>query len=353
MGGLEILQYTKQELRGLLTDEGFWKQPRLPITKRRAISHIANPRAEENDTLLIAAFEQGRLVAYLGILPDLLRSEAQKPVRFGWLTAWWVDKESQNRLVATMILFAAMKRYAGRVAASFPSADAIRVYEATKKFQESVKFDLSYFVLALPPSFGFASRFTIWLVGLKNRLIFRRTLSKRDLDFEVVNAPDEAVGTFIAHCSAEDPLQRDCPCWKWILGFPWLSATAEDEEAQKNYAFSVFARDFRQVAMVVRRRGAIIGFLVMTARDGRLTLKYAYYSPSDQKDVAAALQVAITKMNPWLFVSADAALTSAFRRGIPFYLARRKKSAAIWAAKDLGLSVKTQPQYGIGDIVFT
>ena len=51
MGSIEIAEYTKRDLKELLADESFWMQPKLPITKRRVVSHVANPRADDNDTV--------------------------------------------------------------------------------------------------------------------------------------------------------------------------------------------------------------------------------------------------------------------------------------------------------------
>jgi hypothetical protein len=352
-GGVEIIEYTKRELKALLADPCFWNQPRLPITKRRVISQVLNTRADDKDTVLITAYCRGQLVAYLGVLPDFLVNGDQAPVKFGWLTAWWVDKESEHRLAAMKILFAAMKKYSNRIAVSSPSSDAKRVYDATKRFQQCSRFVRSYFILALPPSFRVLSPLTRWVAGVKNRMIFGRKLQRRGLEILTADSFSEGLTSFINTWAVGDPLARDSSYWRWILEFPWLSASTEDEADQKRYAFSAFAKDFRQIPMVVSRRGAIIAFLVMTFRDLRLSLKYAYYDPCDMADVVAAMQAAIADINPWLFVCADAALSTSLKRDLPFYLARRSESSEIYAAKALSLSVGSRPQFGTGDIIFT
>jgi hypothetical protein len=353
MGDVEILEYTKRNLNELLADERFWMQPNLPITKRRAISHVSNPRADDNDTVLITAVNKGQLVAYLGILPDFVLTERQAKVKFGWLSTWWVDKQSQDRIAATMILFCAMKKYSDQIAVSSPSSDAKRVYDATKRFKQCVRFDRSCFIVALPPSIRAMSRLTKWGAGTKNRMIFGRKLQRRGLEIRTANSLDDGLTSFINTWTVGDPLAMDASYWCWVLEFPWLSASAEDEAAQKRYAFSVFAEDFRQIPMVVSRHGAIIAFLFMTLRDGRLCLKYAYYDSCEIADVTAALQAAIADINPWLFVCADGALSSSLERGFPFYLGRRSKTSEIYAAKGLPFSAGSRPQFGTGDIIFT
>src|SRR5437879_3802330 len=99
MRDIQIIEYKKGDLKSLLSDEQFWKQPRLPITRRRAISHMFNPRAHDSDTVLITAISKGQLVAYIGVLPDILTEEGDNHVKFGWLSTWWVDKEREDRML--------------------------------------------------------------------------------------------------------------------------------------------------------------------------------------------------------------------------------------------------------------
>jgi len=350
---VKIIEYTKRDLRTLLTDDRFWTQPRLPITKRRVISHVANAKAEETDVVLITAYDQDQLVGYLGILPDTLVIEGQAPVKFGWLTTWWADKESESRLSATQILFSAIKRYANRIAVSSFSDDAKCVYDATRRFRECARFDREYFLIALPPPFYGLSGPTRSFAATKNRMICGRKLERRGLEIQITKSLNGDLSSFINARAAGDPLGRDASYWRWILQFPWVSGDLEDEAIQRRYEFSVFIKDFRQIPMLVSRHGAIIAFLFLTLRNGRLGLKYAYYDSNDASDVATALRVAVADIKPWLYISADSVLNAAIKRDLPFYVARKSKPMLAYATKGLPLSVGCPPQFGIGDNIFT
>jgi hypothetical protein len=348
----EIIEYTKSQLKELLTDADFWMQPRLPITKRRALSQVSNPRADDDDTVLITAYSKDQLIACLGILPDWLISEGQKPIKFGWVTAWWVDKESGHRLAAMKILFSAMKIYSNRLAASFPSEDAVRVYETTKQFQECLRLGREYFIIGLPASFGSLAASVRWIAGAKNRLISNRKLQNRGLEIRTVEALDESLESLLNTWAIGDPLGRDSSYWNWVMKFPWMSASAEDEAVQEKYVCSVFAKDFRQIFMRVSRHGTPIGFLVMTLRNGRLCLKYVYYNAGDVADVADSVQAAIADINPWLFISADTGINAMLNKGIPIHFTKLKKSCSIYTAKALPLSVGCHQYLGTGDSIF-
>jgi hypothetical protein len=105
--------------------------------------------------------------------------------------------------------------------------------------------------------------------------------------------------------------------------------------------------------MVVSQHDAIAAFLFMTLREGRLSLKYAYYDSCDIADIATALRAVIVDINPWLFVCADDALSTLLKRDFPFYFATQKKSTEIYATKGLSFSAGSHPQFGTGDAVFT
>ncbi|HTS12546.1 MAG TPA: hypothetical protein VMH00_10545 [Candidatus Limnocylindrales bacterium] len=351
--GVETVEHTKRGLKELLGDERFWIQSRLPITKRRAISQVSNPRAEDDDTVLITAYCYGELVAYLGILPDSVVIESREPVKFGWLTAWWADKRSEYRLAGMKVLVAAMKKYPNRLAASSPVTEAAQVYTGTRRFQNGGSLNSACFVIALPPSLPVLGNLSRWLAGRKNQLILGRQSAKRGLDIQIVQTLDGENESFINKRATEDPLRRDSSYWNWVLRFPWMSANSDDEVAQRSYAFSVFARDFKQIPMFIRRLGTIIAFLFMILREGRLVLKCAWYKPSDISDVAVALREAVADLNPWLFVCADADLCARLAGGVPFYTAKRMRTSAIYAANRLPLPPACRLQLGAGDSIFT
>ena len=87
---MEIKSFTVTDLKTVLTSENFWLSETLPITKHRALSYSRNPRADEDDLVLLVAYQHNRVVGYLGILPDKIFVN-DTIYKMGWLTSWWVD----------------------------------------------------------------------------------------------------------------------------------------------------------------------------------------------------------------------------------------------------------------------
>src|SRR5262249_42914811 len=157
---------------------------------------------------------------------------------------------------------------------------AKRVYDRSKRFHECARFEPVYFVMALPPSFRAASSLTRWLSMVRNNVVVSDgALRRRGLEIAMVSSFEASVETFISEWTRQDPLARDSSYWRWVFGYPWISTNGQDKVAQKRYAFSLFAGVFRQIPVVVRERGTVIACLVLTLRDWRLSLKYAWYHP--------------------------------------------------------------------------
>ena len=69
---METKTFNKAELQEFINSPSFNELINIPISRRRAISQIHNPRAEDEDILLVAAFDGNKTVGYLGILPDFV-----------------------------------------------------------------------------------------------------------------------------------------------------------------------------------------------------------------------------------------------------------------------------------------
>jgi len=85
---IEILN--KIQLKGYIDSPDFYHSDFVPISKHRAISHINNPRAGDDDILLLLAYEGDKLVGYLGVLPDFIYID-EKPNKIGWLSCIYVE----------------------------------------------------------------------------------------------------------------------------------------------------------------------------------------------------------------------------------------------------------------------
>lgn len=79
----------------------------VPIGKHRALAHTNNPYADDTDIALMVAYIDGRCVAYLGLLPGLLRVGTECE-RVYWLSTYYVRPDFRRTAVGIMLLMHAL-----------------------------------------------------------------------------------------------------------------------------------------------------------------------------------------------------------------------------------------------------
>ena len=131
---MEIKALTVADLKtALRCHPVFVASKTLPITKHRALSYSRNPRAAEDDPVLLVASQDNRVVGYLGILPDkIFVNEAV--YKMGWLTSWWVDPSCATTGIGAILLFKALNAYDQYVGVSGGSREARKALNASQKF---------------------------------------------------------------------------------------------------------------------------------------------------------------------------------------------------------------------------
>ena len=121
---MEIKTFTVADLKTALVSEDFWLTKTLPITKHRALSYSRNPRADEDDPVLLVAYQDNRVIGYLGILPDKIFVN-DAVYKLGWLTSWWVDPSCATAGVGAILLFKALNAYYQYIGVSGVAALAV------------------------------------------------------------------------------------------------------------------------------------------------------------------------------------------------------------------------------------
>ena len=130
---MEIKALTVADLKTALVTEDFWLTKTLPITKHRAISYSCNPRADNDDPVLLVAYQHRQVIGYLGILPDKIFVK-DAGYKIGWLTSWWVDPSHATTGVGALLLFKALNAYQQQLGVSGGSKEARKVLDASQKF---------------------------------------------------------------------------------------------------------------------------------------------------------------------------------------------------------------------------
>ena len=301
---MEIRTLTVADLKTALESEEFWQAQILPITKHRALSFSRNPRAAINDPVLLVAYQDNRVVGYLGILPDKLFIN-DVVYKLGWLTSWWVDPSFKTAGVGAILLFKALNAYDQYIGLSGSSKDARKALDASQRFMEIDPLPVldirlrSNLTHNMPLRFRRLKPFRLWykiLDAILNEVMNRRQLfwhrrenQRQQLTYEYISAIDKETDRFIHRHYHNDLTRKDMTDLSWIMNNPWIIPTPRKDLVSQKYYFSSRADRFLYLGVkVYQRQSELIGFILLKVRDKQMSVVYSYFNGRHAVSLAAA-----------------------------------------------------------------
>jgi len=357
---LKITRYTQADCIQLLDDKDFWAADRLPVSRTRILSYVNNPRLQGDDILLYTAEREGKLVAYIAVLPDFMRAGRNgETIPFGWPSTWWADRDAALGPAASLLLFRALADWKGAIALSGFSTEAKEVFLASRRFKDLKVYDYTAFAIYLPGKFK-GMRYPAGpinaLLRQKNRRYANRP-ARKGLSWELVDSIDETTDRFITEQTRDDLFPRDGALFGWLIKYPWVTeTTAEDRQPgseMERYFFMCRADRFRQLPYKISRDGELIGFIFFTLRDDFLIVKYAIFPDDELEAIKECVQAITIEVAPHFLWSADDRLTGALEGDRMFYLASKHFDNPFYIGKQLEYDESARLHYGLGDRVMT
>lgn len=274
--GLQLFRLA--DLRRALDDESFWAEPVTPISRHRAIAQVANPRADEDDVVLIVATDGEELVGYMGIVPDYIYLD-DTPTKLGWLSTWWVRPDRKATGVGGKILLRAIGAYRGSIGVTSFTPAASRVYEASRQFVPLR--DLAGWTLLLRRP-GDGVRSAAMNVLIDRRLHAWTARSKEqwpELRVEYLRQFDGPTRDFLGDAVRTQLTRRGPEQLQWILDERWLLNGPLWDRSHHTFtggAATCCRLEFHSVKVL--HRGALAGWFLLKFHDGHLHVPYCWHA---------------------------------------------------------------------------
>jgi len=367
---MEIKTFTVADLKTALVSEDFWLTQTLPITKHRALSYSRNPRAEEDDSVLLVAYQDNRVVGYLGILPDKIFVN-DAVYKLGWLTSWWVDPSCATTGAGAILLFKALNAYDQYLGVSGSSRAARKALQVSQKFVAlkplqgldiRLRLNLTRDILRRFPAlrifrvlFKICDELMDEVVNLRHFFWQQRNNPCQRLTFEYISAIDEETDHFIKQYQKHDLTRKEKSDLNWIMNYPWILSAPLKDAASKKYYFSSRADRFSYLGVkVFEHPNEMIGFFLLKVRNDRMSVVYAYFESRHATSIIAAVFHHALVMNMSILSLYDEQLVAGFSDlGCPCW-STQKKSREFSLSKafaDIPLA-NYRLQGGDGDLAF-
>ncbi|MBB4807715.1 GNAT superfamily N-acetyltransferase [Chryseobacterium defluvii] len=277
---IHLKTFNKKELAEFVSSGDFRKYDFLPITEQRAKSQIRNPKADDEQALLILAFDDDRLAGYLGCFPDHFLIDGN-PVKYAWLSTIYVSNEFRGKRIAQTLLNKAFEEYNGAISITEFTKEAESLYNKIGVFQyiESKKGKRYYFRSDLatvipskkPETKPMKPLFRITDLGINSLLSVKNYFSEKpDFTFEILDKIDTESAEFISRFKSN----RNAAEINWIMENPWV---LEGKSKEEKYLFSNTAQVFRyHWVKIYDHHGVLETCSLLFIRDGHLKIPYLF-----------------------------------------------------------------------------
>lgn len=293
----ELKTFNRKELEELISSGGFQQYGFLPVTRHRAESQIRNPKASDEQTLLILAFYNGQLAGYAGCFPDSFAT-GESVISYAWLSTLYVHPEFRKKRVAKKLLKKACEEYEGRIAITEFTAEAEALYTILGVFgyvfpKEGKRYyfrtDAAGIIPEKRPETKNLKPLFHMMDAMANSILSVRNfkIKKPGFRYEILGRIDTESADFMAEFSS----RRSAEEINVFIDHPWILEGKKDHR----YLFSGFAEVFKYFwVKIYDENNRLSSCFLLQLRDGYLKIPYLF-SNNDSDRVVDFLSYFIVK----------------------------------------------------------
>ena len=348
------------ELIDFVASDTFNDYQIIPISKHRAISQAANPRADSEDIALIVFFEEQQPIAYLGIVPDEIGLDGMK-MKVGILSGLFVHEKYRGRGLAKKMVETSMQYYT-YILGFDSSSEAFSLYKNMEEVQTSHLEGKRYFFKMMSHKW-FARQKKPFKI-LKSILksfddIVNKFIKFPTSDFETGNITLQAVLVHQIDFTqynvgrSKELFSRRSDEFLWIASFPWI---IPEREKLDKYYFSAHDVDFISQWYQVNVNHKEIAHVMITIREGVMKISYLFTNSKDWQAISYAILLLVSQFKSTTLVCFVESVNNILGANPKAYLLKKSTmrtvmSIGIKDVKDLITSY--QIHNGDADGVFT
>ncbi|MGQ9847055.1 MAG: GNAT family N-acetyltransferase [Bacteroidales bacterium] len=322
---IELKTLNKHQLSLFIQSDTYATMSILPISKHRAISHIHNPRANDDDVLLILAYENNQLVGYLGVLPDDVYTVTGEIFHVGWLSCIWVNPIARGKGIAKKMVLKAYEAYNHQILITNFTREAGLLYQKLDVF-ENLPDMVGYryyrkMCLAdiLPNRFPkVKSLFYLFkLFDATFNLFWSPFLNRKINKIRLENALPS--NDYLKQSNVFNVLtgfKRSEKEFRWIESYPWIKQVKTKSNEANKYHFSSEEKQFESTFLQICEKDEVLGYIKYIYRNGHLRVPYIIYSQVNTEIIAKAITQLILQKDAsyvTLFLPNDVKLKLNFR----------------------------------------
>jgi hypothetical protein len=289
-----IKKLNRLTLNEFIQSEEFRTMPHLPISFHRAVSHINNPRADDDDILLILIY-QNELIGYLGILPDYIFCHSVQE-KIGWMSCIWTHYNYRGKGIAKLLTQTAVETYNNKIFCTEFTPEAENLYNRLGLFDALVtKHGLRFYRRSclskiLPQKyplliflFSFLNGIDFIINLIHDRFLYQKQSLSQHYQYEIIEKPDCSCFDFVQKELSNQLTRRSKQEFDWITDYPWIKESNEISPESKRYNFSSESKRFKIIYLKILKNNLLVALLMVSLRDKHMKVQYAFVTTGHEK----------------------------------------------------------------------
>jgi len=317
---MTIQTFNRIQLAEYIESAAFRSQPEIPISYHRALSHIANPLASEEDVLLLIAAHENKMLGYLGIIADRFQYPDGREEEIGVMSCLWVDSQARGQGIAGKLVVKAVELYDRKLVGTDYVPGIKKIYDRSGGFYEDpyilpglrlyVQANLTRILPPKKPLFVTLKPALKWIDQFINLIssfhIYRRNKFSipQNIRIEIPDEISEADFEFIKTQQQGEVFARDLKTFNWILRYPWILESPVVDALHQKYYFSSFEKKCQhRVLRLMNKDKERIAILIFLHRQDHLKLHYLYLKKDAVDEVGKLVFAKLIEWNIKTFTS--------------------------------------------------
>lgn len=297
MNNLEVIVLTKHSLKEAVTENKFWNDSyEPPFSKNKAKWMLENSRADDGDTLALLGYEKHQIIAFVYLVPDLVKLQGNLIKKVFWSQRWWVSDKYKETVLSTYVKNMSLNACNNQIIIKFLGDNTKAYYEKqpftqfSKRKRYIIIFSLDYELLVYKKSSLKKMASILKLVDTFSRKIIaianKRTNNKinKGITYESVLSINNEAWSFLEKQSKDDLVPKSKDYINWQIDNNQYQLLKDDsKEINHRCLLGTISKKICNVSYVVKNENKIIGFISGFITGNRFIVRYfvtneAYYN---------------------------------------------------------------------------
>lgn len=302
MQDIKITALTKSMLVDALQQNLYWDANKkvVPFSKQKAKWLLKNERIENNDVCAILGYENDKLISFVYLIPDYLKTKNGSKKVY-WSNRWWVHEKYENSVLPSYTKTLSLDATQKQVLVRYVGDETLEYYkkQAFTKFGKRNKyifvFSLDYHLIInkikalkkIAPLLKITASFSHFSIAVLNKLKIYK--NKKNIAYKYLETIDDNAWEFIKKHCENDLIPKSKSYINWQIDNQQYYVTKPSNKPHYKCLLSSVSHKIHNSNFLVISKNETIGFISVLVRDNEFILRYFLSNQKNYKLCLTAL----------------------------------------------------------------